>query len=1108
MKLSEFTFTTENPFIIKIEPIEDSTGMPADGDILEPYGDDNNMLKCNSYEHIKAWRVIKTTLPDNFIERRVLYTVKSCGTEDVKLQPLIFADKDYHFGQEQKIGLDDRLLQDVREQKKVDKNLSDEEILNWFNSQFLIEPFEKSGDPLLIIADYSASRDDEQTDEEIDENLYNKVILGQKYKAYLKKMPDKTLGIVKVTKNSSKKEVNFRLWIGKFAFTLNTREAKITSDPVFQQQFEQKRNDPYTFFNLWDTYLNKDNEQINSIKSKAGTLVFEKVEGAENSIERELILQKREDSDPRHFDETLKELPDDERIVSIRSENGNSETGVVICNYIGFRAKEYKLIISKREQKELPSKGIIELSILGREVANKRRGYAKDAISNKQCKVWQLYYHLFEQPIPSHSIERAKHNKIKESLIIDAFNGKRPNTQQRAAIDICLNTPDIALIQGPPGTGKTQVISALQKILGKTKNKKNKQEKLDTILLTSYQHDAVDNVAQRGSVFGLPSYRYGSKNKQQERVGLENWKNSILPHLKQKAKEHEHSEDYQNYRKIKDIIIHTNFYLHQNLPPTIQYKEVQKVITSLTTCNMIDSDDTSDLIEITERIRPRLDHEDIRRYLFSLRTTVEGYADDGLIRLFNCISYCKLHLNNPDSVFKNKADEIEKLNKYAEKAPDSITKDDLQEIEEIRESLLELIRPSSLQRLNKIVIKKIVSKLNQILKKLDEKISRKPAGIADILEDFIETIEDNDDVIRESIAHYTMSYATTCQKSGSKALLDIRSRHINEECGGFDYVIIDEAARANPLDLFIPMVLAQKKIILVGDHRQLPQLLEPDIIDEVANDKDEETRLNNNTESVNESNNISSLEEFKKTYSESLFERLWNHLRNLIPKRTVTLNEQYRMHPALGELISKVFYEKEGVKIISPIDKSRFFHTVERYYNKFAVWEDCDSGCGYEKKASTGWDRPQEATIIADRVAEILKESSESIGVITPYRAQEKQIKKYLENKDVLDSKGEVIEKYQGRLLVGTVDSFQGREFDVVIFSAVRSNRKKINNKRDDVLRKYGFLTFPNRLNVALSRQKKLLIVVGDRKMFSSEEAQKHVEGLYEFELLCRRSET
>jgi superfamily I DNA and/or RNA helicase len=96
------------------------------------------------------------------------------------------------------------------------------------------------------------------------------------------------------------------------------------------------------------------------------------------------------------------------------------------------------------------------------------------------------------------------------------------------------------------------------------------------------------------------------------------------------------------------------------------------------------------------------------------------------------------------------------------------------------------------------------------------------------------------------------------------------------------------------------------------------------------------------------------------------------------------------------------------------------------------------------------------------------------------------------------DSSGKLIE----RLRVGTVDAFQGKEFDVVFLSMTRSNDYSVSDL-NSLRRKYGHLMLENRLCVAMSRQKKLLVVVGDSEMLKVDEASGAVRGLCQFLKLC-----
>ena len=96
---------------------------------------------------------------------------------------------------------------------------------------------------------------------------------------------------------------------------------------------------------------------------------------------------------------------------------------------------------------------------------------------------------------------------------------------------------------------------------------------------------------------------------------------------------------------------------------------------------------------------------------------------------------------------------------------------------------------------------------------------------------------------------------------------------------------------------------------------------------------------------------------------------------------------------------------------------------------------------------------------------------------------------------------------------VGTVDAFQGMEFDVVYLSMVRSNDTEVDVSYDSpevarmLQKKYGFLMYENRLCVAMSRQKKALICVGDSKMLRGAQAVKAVAPLVEYYKLCGEDE-
>jgi superfamily I DNA and/or RNA helicase len=176
---------------------------------------------------------------------------------------------------------------------------------------------------------------------------------------------------------------------------------------------------------------------------------------------------------------------------------------------------------------------------------------------------------------------------------------------------------------------------------------------------------------------------------------------------------------------------------------------------------------------------------------------------------------------------------------------------------------------------------------------------------------------------------------------------------------------------------------------------------------------------------------------------------------------------------------------------------------------------------GKEKFLKPGYERRAEAISIAKEVKRIADSCgpSLSIGVISFYRAQCDLILDALADEGLAEEEdGEIriarsyrqTESGDERLRVGTVDAFQGKEFDVVFLSIVRANDvvvpdQKEGEERERLLNgKYGHLRLANRLNVAMSRQRKLLVAVGAKRMAEGPESEEGVPALTAFLKLCR----
>ncbi len=215
------------------------------------------------------------------------------------------------------------------------------------------------------------------------------------------------------------------------------------------------------------------------------------------------------------------------------------------------------------------------------------------------------------------------------------------------------------------------------------------------------------------------------------------------------------------------------------------------------------------------------------------------------------------------------------------------------------------------------------------------------------------------------------------------------------------------------------------------------------------------------------------------------------------------------------------------------------------YENKVCQWIAVPPSSGASKRLGTSLVRECEAEIIANELRKILEAGNGkvSIGVISFYAAQCDLILQKLANENVNgipitykrngtydiseEFKTVIKQKKDGSnykeegLRVGSVDAFQGKEFDIVLLSCVRIlpsskhlSRLLAGSETTDVEcmreieesvlnRIFGFLRLPNRMNVAMSRQKQMLICVGDNTLVEHVEARRAIPALSNFYELC-----
>lgn len=261
----------------------------------------------------------------------------------------------------------------------------------------------------------------------------------------------------------------------------------------------------------------------------------------------------------------------------------------------------------------------------------------------------------------------------------------------------------------------------------------------------------------------------------------------------------------------------------------------------------------------------------------------------------------------------------------------------------------------------------------------------------------------------------------------------------------FDLCIVDEASKATATETLVPLVRS-KQWVLVGDQRQLPPFQEEAL------------------------DNADLIEEFDLDRGElqtTLFDRM---LAGLPAHSRRSLAIQRRMTEAIGELVSECFYDG-ALKSVGPKPLPEIVGVLSR---PVTWWTTSSLTKRQEVPSGTSLSNPTEVRAVRDILSRLM--FSRNAGavpdglellVLAPYSAQVSELRRMVES---------MADQLAGlQVEVNTIDAVQGREADVVVFSTVRSNPNA----------KVGFLQSDKRVNVAVSRARRGLILVGDSVFLS-----------------------
>ena len=695
--------------------------------------------------------------------------------------------------------------------------------------------------------------------------------------------------------------------------------------------------------------------------------------------------------------------------------------------------------------------GVLFRSDLSLEIEKRRRQRVLTHIMSKKNLTANIIMRL-----SSNDLNDSQHGSSFQPVNADTLKRMfgRPDFElkenYRNAMDIALNTPDIALIQGPPGTGKTTLIKGIVSRL-------NSMNKNYHILVSAEQHEALYNMAGRvSSGEPIPPFissqrkDMGDEDAEQLETTIEKYQskceevcNELLEELGQT------NPRSQAYARMTAILNEIQNDQNKTLTAALKVDELRELAIELDCHDDIYGElcvlkNTKGSKKIKTDVDP--DIQILRERLYAQRRILNSYlSDDG---------------RNQFKLLYRAIERVDESNLPKSELVDDMLSDDEDRVRNSFGSYLSFIDglrdiyiPDEFNEFDDPV-PNIDRAIESIKSKMVRDTEIRTDNLYDIVESFAFLMSD-----QSSVAHvirkYTPVIGSTCAQAN-------KSTVFSESNGRpFDYVIVDEASRANPIDIMIPVMMGTR-VLLVGDQNQLPHYIENEVVTRFNKDRGKYLGFD------------------EGLLKKSLFQLIYDNLETaykdgrLAFRRTAMIEEQHRMHPVIGDFISKEFYDGKIVNGAHTDENNNdfgIFDGLNVYYINIPILKGAEESCG------TSYRRECEANIIMDSILEDLIGKNPGrelhIGIISFYRAQVDLINERLDRR--------VPHEIRRNISCNTVDSFQGKEFDIVIISGVRCNSSK----------RMDFLT-PSRVNVALSRARRLLIFVGDVETYRRVEQFDH----------------
>jgi hypothetical protein len=754
----------------------------------------------------------------------------------------------------------------------------------------------------------------------------------------------------------------------------------------------------------------------------------------------------------------------------------------------------------------------------------------RSSVDRQRLAINDLIYGTMRNPYLISFLYSPEITPLFEPAEVSHTFGKRFNDLQMRAINGAVSANGLYLIQGPPGTGKTQVIAEItaQEVIRGHK-----------VLIASQGNKAVDNAFERLRPYSfIRPVRIMAENRESA-YELRNIVSTVYDGIRTALEERmDLFGDAESRAAISEKIsefkrFYTDVYLSRKSEAESLIRKVRAVRRELNerldkvncenaaldsarkryydACDKLkrlDDFEKEDYSEFASEIRAMFPNAERDSEIFGpdgLCRTVMSVSEDEMYDLIERYEGMRDRGELPDdrfsSLFKDGGrrlpeikfsldgirgavrgmaesdrDEAEKASRYDPKRSDEIRKvfgSKMQSYMENEAYVSYLEAESKAQSMVSELFSKLrvtdrydtIEEARQIVAK-EEKVLEAFGGQG--AEATLKTLEQMRDYLREEgvegidsdqlidmLTGYVNVVGMTCTaKDNVRRVREREGPEIDLRKMGADVVIIDEVSKVPFPELVRPMSYG-KKIILVGDHKQLPP---------VYNEKAEDDDLRELSR------------KYARMYTEPLFKRLFEEAD--VHSKTM-LRTQYRMTSQIMGVINR-FYDgelemPEGVPErmhgMTVLGKTRPIITPEGS----VVFIDC-KGKERRESGSTSYVNDSEAETVS-RMVRLIDAAREgfdetlTMGVITPYADQMRMIRRMLRMDDERSPDRlrlrNFLEKGEERFMVKSVDDFQGDERDVIILSLVRTTESR-------------FISDFRRINVAMSRARRLLVIVGN----------------------------